>query len=204
MTYFQREVSTQPLSSLIDRTEDVDRPSEETASDAPKDEKPKKKTKIPREIRPANRNCTIPRKLKAQIPAGERGALALQFNRNGDVLAVAIQEVNDYVIQFFTVDGMRKFRSIRAHVDLIYELQWSPDDRLLMSVSADGMAKIWKGDGHRARPKQTLVHARYVYSGKFHPQLDLLVVTAGMDGIIRIWDRPGQTVVRELEGTRRE
>jgi jouberin len=194
--FFQREVSSEPLAELIEKPEEPEQ--SEEAEEGDKGEK-QRKIKERREIRPANRRCTIPRRLKAQIPAGERGALALQFNRNGNVLAVAIQELNDYVIQFFDSDGMRKFATVRAHVDLIYELQWSPDDRLLLSASADGMVKVWKGDG-KHKLKQTLVHPSYIYSAKFHPQDDRLIVTAGIDRVIRLWDRPREEIMREFAG----
>jgi jouberin len=123
----------------------------------------------------------------------------LQFNRNRNVLAIAIQELSDYTIQFFDTDGLRKCATIRAHVDLIYELQWSPDDRLLLSASADGMVNAWKGDGNH-KLKQALVHPNDIYSAEFHPQDDRVVVTAGMDRVIRLWDRPSEVVMREFAG----
>ena len=195
LNIFQKETSREPLAKLIERN---DADNEEDA-DKEKVEKLEKKRDKTRTVRPANRNCTVPKFLAAQIPAGERGALAMQFNKNGDILAIAIQELNDYTVQFFSCGTFDKLATIVAHVDLIYEIQFSLNDRLMMTVSADGMAKIWKGyDNYRL--KQTLAHPTYVYTGKFHPQDDRLVFTAGMDGIIRMWDRPNQAVLMELKG----
>jgi jouberin len=194
--FFQKETSREPLAKIIERPDDsevaadADKPPEEQ-----KIEKLKKK-KERREIRRANRHCVVPKSLAAQIPAGERGALAMQFSKNGDVLGVALQVVKDYEIQLFNVDGFHRFATMRAHVDLIYELQWSCDDRLLLSASADGMVKIWEGE----KLKSTLSHPTYVYSGKFHPQQERLVVTAGMDATIRVWDRVDPLVISELVG----
>lgn len=192
---FQHEIGREELEKLINRKDEDENEEEE------KKEKSKKKPK-PRILRPANRKCTIPRLLKAQIPAGERGALALSFNRNGDVLAVAIQESKDFVIQLYTAsinNSFEKFKTILAHVDLIYEITFSDDDRLMMTVSADGMAKVWLNEG-KYNLVSSLAHPSYVYSGKFHPKEDRLVVTAGIDCIIRLWDRPKQQVIMEFTG----
>lgn len=191
--FFQHEVGREELEKLINRKVDDDNEEEE------KKEKGKKKPK-PRILRPANRKCTIPKLLKAQIPAGERGALALAFNRNGDVLAVAIQESKNFVIQLYTAginNSIEKFKTILAHVDLIYEISFSDDDRLMMTVSADGMAKVWLNEG-KYQLVSSLAHPSYVYTGKFHPRDDRLVATAGIDKIIRIWDRPEQVVIMEF------
>jgi WD40 repeat protein len=130
------------------------------------------KKKEKREIRPANRDCQIPTDLVSQFPAGEHGGLALQFNKSGYALAMAVSD-------------------------------WTDDDSLLLSVSADQTAKVWKGYGHSGESKrylkQTLRHSTCVYSGKFHPDDDRLVVTAGQDGLIRVWSRVSQVVVLELD-----
>jgi len=191
--FFQREVGSEDYTKLLHIEEDSD-----GGEDGENNEEKKKKPR--RQVRPSNRDCKIPRKLAAQIPAGERGAHALTFNKNGDLLVAAIQVDNDFTLQFFTTDTFRKIREIRAHVDLIYELSFSDDDRLLLSASADGMVKIWKGDGESKREKSILAHPKYIYSAKFHPQDDRLVVTGGYDGIIRLWDRPKQKVLREYRG----
>lgn len=193
--FFQKEISRESYTKLIDRHEDESEGGEQgsEAENLPKKKKRKK-------LRPANRNCTIPRHLAAQIPAGERGALALKFSMNGDILAAAIQNGVDYCIQLYNTSSCDKYAVIRAHVDIIYELTFSPDDRYLMSVSADGMAKVWKTEGENQRAKSTLAHPNYVYSGQFHPQNDKLVVTAGFDGIVRLWDRPKGKILRSLTG----
>ena len=193
--FFQHEIGREELEKLINRKDDDN---EEEEEENTKTEKSKKKPK-PRILRPANRKCTIPKLLKAQIPAGERGALSLAFNKNGDILAVAIQESKDYVIQLYSTISFERFKTIFAHVDLIYEITFSEDDRLMMTVSADGMGKVFLNDGDY-KLKSTLAHPGYVYSGKFHPKDDRLVVTAGIDGIIRLWDRPNESVLMQMEG----
>ncbi|OHT04174.1 hypothetical protein TRFO_28403 [Tritrichomonas foetus] len=199
MHFFQHEIGHDPLEKLIQRKDESESENEEEEEGKDGKGKKKKEKPKPRILRPANRRCTVPKVLKAQIPAGEHGALALAFNKNGDTLAVAIQEGKDFVIQLYSTINMDKFRTIRAHVDIIYEITFSEDDRLMMTVSADGMAKVWKNEGD-FKLRSTLAHPNYIYTGKFHPKDDRLVVTAGIDGKIRLWDRPKESVLMEMEG----
>jgi jouberin len=198
---FHLEKSGETLGQLIGRSEDE---ADTKATEEEKKQERLRKKKEKREIRPANRNCQIPTDLASQFPAGEHGALALQFNKNGDALAVAVHDGTDYVIQMYSVTAFDKYATLRGHHDLIYELQFSDDDSLLLSVSADQTAKVWKGYGHSGESKrylkQTLKHSTCVYSGKFHPDDNRLVVTAGQDGLIRVWSRVKEIVALEFPG----
>lgn len=191
----QKETGKLTLEQMINRKDESEAEESEHEGKKKKKQKPK-----PRIIRPANKNCTIPKHLKAQIPAGERGALALTFNRNGDILAAAIQEGSNFNIQLYQTSTMSLVNEFFAHVDIIYEITYSSDDRLMMTVSADGMAKIWRNEStDKYALRSTLAHPCYIYSGKFHPSDDRLVFTAGIDGKIRVWDRPNNAVIQTFQ-----
>ena len=140
------------------------------------------------------RKCTVPKILCSQIPAGENGATCLRFNHEGTILAAAVQIDNQYNIQFYARQNnaldapIQLLQSFPAHLDIIHELAFSSDDRYLLSVSSDGMAKIWLTDGTQ-KPEVVLPHTNYIYSGKFHPLDDKIIATAGYEGTIKIWDR---------------
>ena len=76
-------------------------------------------------------------------------------------------------------------------------MAFSRDDKRLLSVSSDGTARVWHGDG---TPKQiaTLATTCYQYTGKFLPVDSNIVATAGYDGIIRIWDVEKRKVIQKL------
>lgn len=150
------------------------------------------------------RKCMIPKTLKSQIQPGENGALCLRYNHRGSILAAAIQVDEHYDIQFY---GKRNDKdntnislltSFTAHLNLIHEISFSSDDQYLLTVSADGMAKIWNvSDTNKAIAE--LPHTCYVYTGKFHPLNTEIVATAGYDGLIKIWDVPKQKCLVTLE-----
>lgn len=145
-------------------------------------------------IRP---DSQVPRYLNVQIPAGEHGALCLTFNRAGTILAAAIQSNNEFCVYLYDTINFNIISSFPAHIDLIYELAFSKDDTRLLSVSSDGTARVWHGDG---TPKQiaTLATTCYQYTGKFHPIDNNIVATAGYDGVIRIWDVQRRKVIQKL------
>lgn len=136
--------------------------------------------------------CTVPRILYNQLPVGESGALCLKFNHSGTILAAAVQVDNRYEIQIYGQKDKRPsspivlLNNFPAHVDIIHELAFSSDDSYLLSVSADGMAKVWNANDDM-KSVSVLPHSNYIYSGKFHPLNNDIVATAGFDGTIKVW-----------------
>lgn len=192
--FFHREVGNEDINKLIQR--DPTTTEGETAMTE------ESKHKIVKRVRPTNRNCTIPRALAAQIPVGEHGTHALTFNRNGDLLAAAVQIGSAYSIQFFSVYDFTKppITIKNAHQGLIYELQFDTSDNFLLSASADGAVKVWQVNGTQFTLKYSLQHTDYVYTAKFYPDEPRCIATGSHDGIVRIWDAPKKKVVALLQG----
>jgi WD40 repeat protein len=81
--------------------------------------------------------------LAAPIPASENGVLVVRFNNHGTILAAVLQIDGSFSVQFYDTRTLLLITAVRAHLDLIYEIAFSHQDALLLSVSADGMAKVW-------------------------------------------------------------
>ncbi|EAX88285.1 hypothetical protein TVAG_132900 [Trichomonas vaginalis G3] len=194
--FFHREVGNEDINKLIQR--DTTTTEGETAGTE------ESKRKFVKKIRPTNRNCTIPRALAGLVPIGEHGAHALTFNRNGDLLAAAVQIGSAYSIQLFSVYDFTKppITIKNAHLGLIYELQFDTSDTHLLSASADGSVKVWYGSGSTFTLKYTLQHTEYVYTAKFYPDEPRCIATGCHDGKVRIWDAPKKNVVAILEGNK--
>lgn len=130
--------------------------------------------------------CSLPKYLKTQLYPGDHGAMYLTFNHAGTVLAAAVHKDHQYYIDFISTSTFKLIESFPAHIETIYELQFSNDDSLLLSVSADCSAKVWNFEGQ----KKPLImpHSKFVYTGKFHPLNNNYIFTAGFDGIIYVWD----------------
>ncbi|EAY12092.1 hypothetical protein TVAG_301090 [Trichomonas vaginalis G3] len=130
--------------------------------------------------------CILPRVLKTQLYPGDHGALYLTFNHAGTMLAAAVHKDHQYYIDLINTATFKLIDSFPAHIETIYELEFSKNDNLLLSVSADCSAKVWTVEG----PHKPLImpHSKFVYTGKFHPIDNNLIFTAGYDGIIYVWD----------------
>lgn len=188
--YFEKEVGNKDISKLIHQND------AETETKGNQDESNIMKVKA---IRPANRNCKIPRVLAAQIPVGEYGAVTLSFNKNGDLLVAAIKNSKAFSIHFFSINDFHRTLTViqNAHQDTIYELSFTENDEYVMSASGDCTVKVWLGNGSSNKPKYTLPHSCYVYTAKFHPNDPRLIATGGSDGYVRFWDRSKQ--LKELK-----
>lgn len=95
---------------------------------------------------------------------------------------------------------------LRGHHDLIHDMNWSKDDKYLVTASADGSAKVWDlTNKEQANEKECLnftendniffliqlMHPTFVYGAKFYPdELDsshLIIATVCFDQKVRIW-----------------
>ncbi|KAF4024596.1 hypothetical protein G4228_016572 [Cervus hanglu yarkandensis] len=78
-------------------------------------------------------------------------------------------------------------RELCGHLNIIYDLCWSRDDRYILTASSDGTARIWKNEINNTNTFRVLPHPSFVYTAKFHPAVRELVVTGCYDSVIRIW-----------------
>ncbi|KAK8893919.1 Jouberin [Tritrichomonas musculus] len=191
LNVFQKEIASKPADELLDT--DILGQSDDLL-----------KNENESQLKSNTKKCQVPKTLRDQIQAGENGALCLRYNHNGSILAAAVQIDEHYDIQFYGRQGGAKGAhivlksSFTAHLNLIHEISFSIDDQYLLSVSADGMAKVWNVDSVD-NPVAELPHTCYLYSGKFHPLNNEIVATAGYDGVIKIWNVAKQKCIMALE-----
>jgi len=146
-------------------------------------------------------NVTIPVNLKAQLICGDTGASYLKFSHDGGFLCAAVKKYQHYYVEIFYSASMKVFTSFPAHHDIIYEMDFSMNNELLLTVSGDNTAKVWIVDDLPSKA-MILPHTKYVYSGKFHPNNSSFVFTGCFDGIIRLWDRREGIPLKEFHGHR--
>ncbi|XP_051020261.1 jouberin [Acomys russatus] len=131
--------------------------------------------------------CRIPNKHLFSLNAGERGCFCLGFSHNGRVLAAACASRDGYPIILYEIPSGRFMRELCGHLNIIYDLDWSKDDRYLVTSSSDGTARVWKNEINSTSTFRVLPHPSFVYTAKFHPATRELVVTGCYDSMIRVW-----------------
>ncbi|XP_063522694.1 jouberin isoform X10 [Pongo pygmaeus] len=131
--------------------------------------------------------CRIPNKHLFSLNAGERGCFCLDFSHNGRILAAACASRDGYPIILYEIPSGRFMRELCGHLNIIYDLSWSKDDRYILTSSSDGTARMWKNEINNTNTFKVLPHPSFVYTAKFHPAVRELVVTGCYDSMIRIW-----------------
>ncbi|XP_016060417.1 PREDICTED: jouberin isoform X3 [Miniopterus natalensis] len=131
--------------------------------------------------------CRIPNKHLFSLNAGERGCFCLSFSHNGRILAAACASRDGYPVILYEIPSGRFMRELCGHLNIIYDLCWSKDDRYILTASSDGTARIWKNEINNTHTFRVLPHPCFVYTAKFHPAVKELVVTGCYDSVIRIW-----------------
>ncbi|KAL0623712.1 Jouberin [Plecturocebus cupreus] len=131
--------------------------------------------------------CHIPNKHLFSLNAGERGCFCLDFSHNGRILAAACASQDGYPVILYEIPSGRFMRELCGHLNIIYDLSWSKDDRYILTSSSDGTARIWKNEINNTNTFKVLPHPSFVYTAKFHPAVRELVVTGCYDSMIRIW-----------------
>ena len=82
------------------------------------------------------------------------------------LLAVSSTEgTGSHILLYYFQTGER-VATLIGHTDIVYNIVWSPNDRMLLSVSSDHTARIWEfqSDGS-IKQTQILSHSTFVYTG---------------------------------------
>ncbi|XP_014250889.1 jouberin isoform X2 [Cimex lectularius] len=128
-----------------------------------------------------NLSCKLPNKVLKQLPTGPDGGMAIAFNHTGLLLACHTSNT----ITVFTYKGTR-YLTLAGHHGLVYSLSWSPDDKYLLSTSADATGIIWDIANKRTRPFKVFPHPSYVYSACWL-ELKFIIATGCYDYQVRLW-----------------
>jgi WD40 repeat protein len=155
--------------------------------------------------RASNSACLVPNEPLHTFPGGANGATAVSISPNGSLLAIALEELGHVMLAVHELGSGRRRMLMHAHHRTVHELCWSADGDSLLSVSADGTAKLWRLhlDESSEPPEAavaTLGHPSFVYCARMQPvgplgargtlggSAPLLVLTGCNDCALRLWD----------------
>ena len=112
--------------------------------------------------------------------AMQESVRGLAFTSDGSVLAGAGGDTEDFAIHVWDVASGQEISTLRGHSGIIWSVAFSPDDRMLASVSSDGTARIW--DWRSGDLLKTLDFPDQVGSVSFSPNGQTLAV-GGLDDL---------------------
>nr|XP_041571116.1 jouberin isoform X2 [Taeniopygia guttata] len=140
--------------------------------------------------------CRLPNKHLLSLRGGDMGCFCIRFSHDGRTLAAACAGRNGYPIALYEIPSGQYLREFYGHLNIVYDLCWSKDNQCLLTASSDGTVRMWKIEMKAASAVRVFPHPSFVYTAKYHPVADSLVVTGCYDSVIRIWDAN----VKEIHG----
>ena len=147
-------------------------------------------------------SCQVPTKILYKFQTSKFGCLKIAFSHNGKYLAAACTQDNSKtVIKIFDIEDGTVPYIYKGHRNIIHDLDWSLNDRFLISSSSDYSSIVWKVPKNsdeiideEESEKTSLIHSfnhpSYVYGGKIMPEKiieRLIIATICFDGKVRIW-----------------
>ena len=106
------------------------------------------------------------------------------------------------MIQLWNLETGESVRQLAGHEGPVYSVRFGPDDKMLVSSSADGSTRIWNvADGalikSLAVPRAEGETAPPIFDADFSPD-GQLVVAGGSEGVIQIWNVASGEPVRTI------
>ncbi|NXO34885.1 AHI1 protein, partial [Locustella ochotensis] len=148
--------------------------------------------------------CRIPNKHLFSLRGGDMGCFCIRFSHDGRTLAAACAGRNGYPIALYEIPSGQFLREFYGHLNIVYDLCWSKDNHYLLTASSDGTVRMWKIEMKAASAVRVFPHPSFVYTAKYHPVADSLVVTGCYDSVIRIWNANAKEIhgqlLQELDG----
>ena len=127
-----------------------------------------------------------------KLPGQTGQVTVLAFSRDGKQLAVAsgsagvVGEVRLYAFPTAGLPGEKPEHVIPAHKDLVLNLTFSPDGKLLATCGYDRLIKLWEvSTGKEVRTLKD--HSDAIYGISFSPDGKLLA-SAAADRAVKVWD----------------
>jgi WD40 repeat protein len=138
--------------------------------------------------------------LRRRLPAGRDRVTALAFSPKGGAFAAAASTAGEAHEVRVWLAGPTGAPQVYRHQDVIHDLAFSPDGKILASASYDRLIQLW-AVGARKQLHVLKDHSDAVYSVAFSPDGTMLA-SAAADRAVKVWDvRTGARLYTLSEST---
>jgi WD40 repeat protein len=119
---------------------------------------------------------------------------ALSISPNKKMMAIG-REKGDAII--WDLENDRLLRTISGHQSAIMDLDFSPDNKLLLTASRDGTSRVFEINNPRKLPMVFDDHGDWVMTAAFD-HTGQRAITGSKDGFIRVWELDMQVLADRL------
>ena len=127
--------------------------------------------------------------LKESIQVSEKCLFGVNVHTHTSFLAVS---GFDNIIHVYDIDSRKKLATLKAHLDSVEHIVFSPDGYTLASISKDKDVRLWDSQaikyhtGDKIKSELLGCHGHWVLSATF-TKAGKRLVTASADGVIKVW-----------------
>ncbi|KAM4693311.1 jouberin isoform 1-T3 [Discoglossus pictus] len=132
--------------------------------------------------------CHIPNRHLLSLRAGHMGCFSICFSNDGRTLAAACADRDGYPVYLYEIPSGQYLGELHGHLNVVYDLCWSSNDQNLLTASSDCTVRLWRIGNEATSALKVLPHPSFVYTARFHPKSDHLVITGCYDAMIRVWN----------------
>jgi len=94
---------------------------------------------------------------------------------------------SDHCIRVFSLDDYQLKHEFKAHDNSVFALNYSPDEKFLMSGARDARLKAWSVRSNYIQTEEIVAHMYAINHLAFSPNGQYFA-TASMDKSIKVWD----------------
>ncbi len=117
----------------------------------------------------------------------------VNFSPDSKFLAIFNQSRNDRTGHLWSIESGKLWKTLEGHKNIVYSVQFSPDDKLLASGSRDGTVKLWSTESGK------VVHTFKARNSDYYKAR---WVNFSLDGKVLMWNESGTVKQKKLERQR--
>jgi WD40 repeat protein/uncharacterized caspase-like protein len=154
-------------------------------------------TSIPQEISSASIPQEIPSASTNEPDVGQSGIVVtvntlrsaivrkLRISPSGKLLAVGGE---DGIVRIVSLDTFEVIRAIHAHTGRISDLDFTPDNKTLLSAGRDGLLRFWNPITGQKVMEDLQIRGSVPYSARVNPEFPRFVLMGDKAGRLFAWD----------------
>ncbi|MBC3784360.1 WD40 repeat domain-containing protein [Spirosoma utsteinense] len=136
--------------------------------------------------------------VRKHLKASDQSARCLAINPVERELAVGY---SDTTVRIFDLETYGLKRTIPAHTNSVFTVQYSPDYQFLLTAGRDAHLKVWDVEQQYSLHQDIAAHLFAINHLTFSPDGDLFA-TASMDKSVKIWDAKTYRLLKVVDRAR--